>query len=88
MKADAPPAKIPKTFKEIETVYKMELQSSDMNFIEFMKIFSNKKMIRGEIKFIWDTIDIDKNNKISQEEFEDFHEIFITPYEVLFKLNK
>jgi len=38
-------------------------------------------MIRGEIKYIWDTIDINKNSKVSEEEFEDFHEIFITPYE-------
>jgi hypothetical protein len=30
-----------------------------------MKIFSNKKLIRGEIKYLFDTVDIDKNNKIS-----------------------
>jgi Ca2+-binding EF-hand superfamily protein len=67
LKAD-PPAddgKIPATFKEIEEKYKFELKQTDMNFLEFMKVFANRKMIRGEIKFIFDTIDIDKNSKIS-----------------------
>ncbi len=38
-------------------------------------------MIRNEIKYIYDTIDMDKNDKLSQDEFKDFQELFIAPFE-------
>ena len=38
-------------------------------------------MTRGEIKYVFDTMDYGKDDRISQIEFEDFHELFIAPYE-------
>lgn len=72
---------IPAQYTELETKYNVEVVDSEINQAEFIQIFSKRKMTRGEIKYVFDTMDYGKNDKISQEEFEDFHELFIAPYE-------
>lgn len=48
---------------------------------EFEKIFHMRDMTNQQIMDTFDTADIDKNGKLSIEEWDAFYDIFITPQE-------
>jgi len=35
----------------------------------------------GEIKYLWNVVDVDKDNQIKAEHYHDFKEVFIDPFE-------
>ena len=55
---------IPKSYTELETKYGVEVVDSEINQGEFTQIFSKRKMTRGEIKYVFDTMDYGKNDRI------------------------
>jgi len=47
---------------------------------ELRQIFNNKGLTDGEIKDLFNTIDINNDNVIDETEWREFHRIFIEPY--------
>lgn len=50
---------------------------------DFVELFRNKHLQKGEIKVIFVTADINEDDKISSQEWNDFHGLFIEPFEEL-----
>jgi hypothetical protein len=48
---------------------------------QFRMLMKNRGMIPGEIQFVFNTVDRNKNNKLDQIEWQSFWLVFIEPFE-------
>ena len=68
------PKQIPEKFPDQDLDAKVDMS-------EALALFRNHHMTDGEIKIIFNTIDINKNNAVSYDEWQDFHTEFIGPFQ-------
>ena len=50
-------------------------------FSEFVDLYRNHHLSTGEIKIVFRTADANEDNRISADEWADFHGLFIEPFE-------
>jgi hypothetical protein len=48
---------------------------------DFIKIWKSHHLTIGEIKYLYNLADLDRDTKISQMEWANFHRLFIEPFE-------
>ena len=52
-----------------------------ITFYTFISIYKNHHMTLGEIKHVFTTADMDKDNQIDRNEWKFFYKLFIKPFE-------
>jgi hypothetical protein len=52
-----------------------------INFYNFLEIYKNHRLTLGEIKHIYNTADMNRDNTISPREWKMFYKLFVMPFE-------
>jgi len=71
---DGPPPRVPAFLSD-------ENGDGKSEYYEFARIFENHHLTEGEIKSLFNLADVNKNNRLTIQEWTDFRRLFVEPFE-------